>query len=153
MVNKLAISFIHNFYLSLTSKQTFYQIEIMIGVYLRMGLVQMPRVLAYKETESRFTPIAETILSNRFEKLTASVHLCDNLRATEEQKQDKLWKVRPWLQALRGRFLSIPAEENHAVDEIMVSFKGKSSIKQYIRGKPNPWGFKLWGFAGSSGIL
>jgi hypothetical protein len=35
----------------------------------------------------------------------------------------------------------------------MVSFKGKSSIKQYTRGKPNPWGFKLWWRAGKSGIL
>ena len=35
----------------------------------------------------------------------------------------------------------------------MVSFKGKHSIKQYIRGKPNPWGFKMWGRAGASGIL
>lgn len=36
---------------------------------------------------------------------------------------------------------------------MMVNFKGKSTIKQYIRGKPNPWGFKLWGRAGISGFL
>lgn len=54
---------------------------------------------------------------------------------------------------MRNRFLEIPPEENHAVDEIMVSFKGKSSLKQYIRDKPNLWGFKLWGRAGASGIL
>lgn len=35
----------------------------------------------------------------------------------------------------------------------MVAFKGKSSLKQYIRGKPHPVGFKIWGRAGSSGIL
>jgi hypothetical protein len=39
------------------------------------------------------------------------------------------------------------------VDDIMVSFKGRSSLKQYIQGKPNPWGFKLWGRAGASGVL
>ena len=65
----------------------------------------------------------------------------------------KLWKLRPWLSALRDDFLSIPAEENNYVDEIMVAFKGKHSIKQYIRGIPYPWGFKLWGRAGASGIL
>ena len=47
----------------------------------------------------------------------------------------------------------IPLKEHHAVDEVMVPFKGKSAIKQYVRGKPHPWGFKLWGEAGSSGIL
>jgi len=45
-------------------------------------------------------------------------------------------------------FFSIPPEDHNTVDEIMVNFKGRSPIKQYIRGKPNPWGFKLWGRAG-----
>jgi hypothetical protein len=48
-----------------------------------------------------------------------------------------------------GKF---PTEEHNSVDEMMVNFKGKSTIKQYIRGKPNPWGFKLWGRAGISGL-
>ena len=39
------------------------------------------------------------------------------------------------------------------MDEIRVLFKGRSSLKQYIRGKPNSWGFKLWGRAGASGVL
>jgi hypothetical protein len=129
------------------------EIEIMIGVYLRMGLVQMPRVRAYWETESRFSPIADAISRNRFEKIATMIHFVNNLTVTEEQKKDKVWKIRPWIEKLRNSFLSIPPEENHAVDEIMVPFKGKSGIKQYIRSKPNPWGFKLWGRAGASGIL
>lgn len=28
-----------------------------------------------------------------------------------------------------------------------------SSIKQYMRGKPHPWGFKIWACTGISGIL
>ena len=90
---------------------------------------------------------------NRFEKLASSIHITNNLAATDKEKEDKLWKIRPWLSALRSQFLNIPAEEFNSVDEIMVPFKGKSSIKQYIRGKPNPWGFKLWGRAGASGVL
>ncbi|XP_061170245.1 piggyBac transposable element-derived protein 2-like [Saccostrea echinata] len=129
------------------------EIEIMIGVYLRIGLVQMPRVRAYWETESRFPPIADAIARNRFEKIATMIHLTNNMSVTDEQKKDKLWKVRPWIEQLRNRFLEIPPEENHAVDELMVSFKGKSSLKQYIRDKPNPWGFKLWGRAGASSIL
>ena len=129
------------------------EIEMMIGIYLRMGLVQMPRVRAYWEAESRYAPIADIMGRNRFEKLTSFLHFCDNLNVTPEEKGDKLWKVRPWLNELRNSFLAIPAEENNSVDEIMVAFKGKHSIKQYIRGKPNPWGFKLWGRAGASGIL
>ncbi|XP_067659983.1 piggyBac transposable element-derived protein 3-like, partial [Haliotis asinina] len=129
------------------------EIEIFIGIYLRMGLVKMPRVRSYWESATRFGPIADHMSRNRFEKLALYLHFKDNLTTTNEEKADKLWKLRPWLDSLRSRFLTIPAEEHQSVDEIMVSFKGKSTLKQYMRGKPNPWGFKIWGRAGSSGIL
>ena len=34
------------------------EIEMMIGIYLRMGLLQMTRVCAYWEAESPFAPIS-----------------------------------------------------------------------------------------------
>lgn len=40
-------------------------------------------------------------------------------------KKNKRWKVRPWIEELRDIFLVIPPEENHAIDEVMVSFKGE----------------------------
>ena len=55
------------------------EIEIMIGMYLRMGLVQMPRVRAYWEAESRYAPIADTMARNRFEKIASVIHFTDNL--------------------------------------------------------------------------
>ncbi|XP_071083709.1 piggyBac transposable element-derived protein 3-like [Haliotis cracherodii] len=62
-------------------------------------------------------------------------------------------KLRPWLEALKERCKEIPQEEHSAVDEVMIPFKGKSSVKQYMRNKPHKWGFKMWGRAGASGIL
>jgi len=35
----------------------------------------------------------------------------------------------------------------------MVPFKGKLAPKQYMRGKPHPWGIKLFLMCGSSGIV
>lgn len=36
----------------------------------------------------------------------------------------------------------------------MVAFKGRVSFKQYIKNKPNPWGFKIWCLAeAESGYL
>ena len=29
-----------------------------------------------------------------------------------------------------------------AVDESVISFKGRVSFRQYLKGKPNPWGIK-----------
>ncbi|XP_071116851.1 piggyBac transposable element-derived protein 3-like [Haliotis cracherodii] len=64
-----------------------------------------------------------------------------------------MWKLCPWLEALKERCKEIPQEEHSAVDEVMIPFKGKSSVKQYMRNKPHKWGFKMWGRAGASGIL
>jgi len=45
-----------------------------------------------------------------------------------------------------------PIEKNISVDEQMVPFKGKLSVKQYMRGKSNPWGIKLYLLCGENGI-
>lgn len=81
------------------------------------------------------------------------IHFQDNLSVSDDAKKDKLWKLRPWLQKLRDQFLCIPPEECHAVDEIMVPFKGKSHLGVYMPAKPHKWGFKMWGRAGQSGFL
>ena len=48
---------------------------------------------------------------------------------------------------------SIEPEEMHATDEQMIPFKGRSSMKQYMKKKPHNWGFKLFARAGTSGII
>lgn len=39
------------------------------------------------------------------------------------------------------------------MDEQIVPFKGHHSVKQYIRGKPNPWGIKLFLLCRESGLV
>lgn len=131
------------------------EIEQMIGMYLKMGLVQMPGVRMYWEADTRYSPVADVMSRNRFQSLLTSLHFVNNLTVSEmEQKSDKLWKLRPWLDAFREKCLKVVPEEHNSVDEMMIPFRGKfSSIKQYMRGKPNPWGFKLWARTGISGIL
>lgn len=49
-------------------------------------------------------------------------------------------------------FTSLP-EQDQCIDEIMIAFKGRSGLRQYIQNKPTRWGFKMWARAGSSGYL
>jgi hypothetical protein len=71
-----------------------------------------------------------------------------------EDKKDKLWKIRPWLTMMRDNCLKIVPEEHCSVDEMMCQYQGRTSpIRQYIKGKPHPWGFKVWCRAGTNGIL
>ena len=82
------------------------------------------------------------------------MYLKIDLNVPDDSNKDKLWKTRPWLESFRADCLLIVPEEHNSVDEMMVPFKGKfSSIKQYMHGKPHPWGFKIWARTGISGIL
>jgi hypothetical protein len=81
------------------------EIEIIIGLYFRMGIVQMPRIRSYWETETRYYLIADAMSRNSFEKLVSILHFRNKLEATEEEKTDKLWKLRPWLKTNLENFL------------------------------------------------
>ncbi|XP_064601159.1 piggyBac transposable element-derived protein 3-like [Liolophura sinensis] len=89
---------------------------------------------------------------NRFYKIAAYLHFVDNEAVTEDQrKQDRVWKLRPWLTSLRDNFGTVSSSEEHqCIDEIMVAFKGRSALKQYMQKKPKKWGFKLWARCSSS---
>ncbi|KAJ3587601.1 hypothetical protein NHX12_011198 [Muraenolepis orangiensis] len=130
------------------------EIEKMLGMYLKMGLVQMAGTRMYWETETRYSPVADVMPRNRFQSLLTSLHFVNNMTVSETEKKDKLWKLRLWLDSFREKCLQVVPEEHNSVDEMMIPFKGKfSSIKQYMRGKPNPWGFKVWVRTGISGMM
>ena len=63
---------------------------------------------------------------------------------------DRLWKLRPVIEAVVAacRTNYQPHREN-SIDEVMVAFKGRSSMKQYIPLKPVKRGLKVWVHADS----
>ena len=127
--------------------------EQLIGVIFYMGLVQMPSLRSYWENELGFEPISSVLSRNRFLKLVTLLHFVDNNAITDEEKKDRLWKLRPWLDAMRQNFLQIPPKECQSIDEIIIPFKGRSGLKVYMPKKPHKWGFKLWGRSDSDGFM
>lgn len=45
------------------------------------------------------------------------------------------------------------ADEHVAVDEMIIPFKGRSGLKQYMKTKPKKWGFKVWVQANCNGYV
>lgn len=130
------------------------ELEKMLGMYFHMGLVQMNSVRQYWENETYYEPVSGVMSRNRFTLLLRSLHFVDNMAVTEEEKKDRVWKLRPFLTAFRDRCLLLTPDEHSSIDEMMCKFRGKTSpIRQYIKGKPHPWGFKIWGRAGTDGVL
>ncbi|XP_062866090.1 uncharacterized protein LOC134328792 [Trichomycterus rosablanca] len=71
------------------------EIEQMIGMYLKMGLMQMSGVRMYWETDTWYTPVSDVMSRNRCQSLLTSLHFVNNLTVSEAQKKDTLWKLRP----------------------------------------------------------
>ena len=129
------------------------ELETFMGLYFQMGLVKMPAVGCFWETYTRYRPIADVMGRQRFQKITSYLHIANNLKVTEEDKKDRAWKIRRWIDDLNSNFAKVIPSENQCVDEIMVAFKGRSILKQYLPKKPKKWGFKLWARCSSSGFL
>ena len=83
----------------------------------------------------------------RYEIIKQNLHFCDNSVQPPKGSQnfDRAFKVRQ----LTDHFNQIAPkvyqyEETVSVDEHMIKFKGNNAMKQYMKGKPVSWGFKLW---------
>ncbi|XP_025409932.1 uncharacterized protein LOC112683230 [Sipha flava] len=89
---------------------------------------------------------------NRFYSIRQNIHIINNMDIARDNT-DKFVKIRPLFDALNNRCKQLPVERNISVDEQIVPFKGQLVIKQYMKGKPNPWGIKIFLLCGQSGIV
>ena len=126
-----------------------------LGIIIASGYVCLPNFVDYWETNSIFSQpgIVKGMSRNRLEQLCGQLHFNDNSLAPAHGTPgyDKLYKIRPVLDAIcdKSKTLYNPGQ-NISVDEAMVKFKGRSSLKQYQPLKPIKRGFKVWCTADSS---
>ncbi|XP_049809306.1 piggyBac transposable element-derived protein 2-like [Schistocerca nitens] len=131
------------------------EVEKYIGINSLAGVVKMPSYRMYWTEATRFSPIADSMPRNRFDKLRNYLHVNDNtkMKRREDPDYDKLFKVRPFVDKIKQGFSIIEPEEYHSVDELIITFKGHSSLKQYVKSKPHKWAIKVFARAGSSEIV
>ncbi|XP_039286300.1 piggyBac transposable element-derived protein 3-like isoform X1 [Nilaparvata lugens] len=78
---------------------------------------------------------------NRFIQILNLLHFADN---NNINPSDKLWKLRPFIEKLPRVFRDnfVPVQQL-AYDESMIAYFGRHSCKQFIRGKPIRFGYKV----------
>lgn len=130
-------------------KVTAEEIWAFFGFMIVMGINQLASLSDYwrKDPFYRYAPIADRIPRDRFYELCRYIHFVDNgtLLSRDDSGFDKLSKVRPIIDHLSQAFLINfnPGCEN-SIDEAMICFKGRSSMKQYMPKKPIKRGLKVW---------
>ena len=116
---------------------------------LLMGLYTKPAISDYWRRDAfvNYAPISDRISRDRFYDIHRYLHFADSthLLLPGEPGYDRLGKVRVIMERIQERFLDIykPHCEN-AIDEAMIPFQGRSSLKQYMPAKPVKRGIKVW---------
>ena len=112
-----------------------------IAVILNIGIVQLTNLKDYWSTDDTTNfPYFRSVLSrDRFFQIFGMLHVGAPDSTT---KRDK---IQPFLDRLCSVFENAytPSQEI-AVDKSVVSFKGQVSFRQYLKGKPHPWGIKAF---------
>jgi hypothetical protein len=73
---------------------------------------------------------------------------------TEPDPNDRYWKVRPLFDQLNSTAKKwVRHPEKVSIDEGMVKYFGPHPLKQFMRGKPHRFGYKVWILASSTGEL
>ena len=115
------------------------EIPSFIGIHTLMGIVQLPNYKAYWSRELRFPPVADVMPINRYVKLRQYLHFVDNNAPNNDN--DKLFKVRLIITAIRDECVKVEPDEFQAVDEQIIPCKTKrSKIRQYNLKKPKIMG-------------
>jgi hypothetical protein len=124
-----------------------------IGCLIAMGLSRHNNIRMYWEPPWRLSIVADRFTRDRFLAIKKYLHLADNSKINDNKttNPDKLAKLRPFLNLLLQNFRSNYRPNCFlTVDEDMCKFKGRHSMKQYMKAKIIKWGYKIWKLCDSS---
>ena len=132
------------------------EVKNFFGIMLYMGVHKLPNRRMYWGTFTNVSVISETMTRNRFDEILSILHFNDNNLASPSTSpnHNKLHKIQPVIEFFNARFNEVVfPETNEAMDEMMIPFKGKHSVRMYMPKKSVKWGYKLWCRAGISGYV
>ena len=121
-----------------------HEIKCFIGTLFLSGYLAPARRRLYWEnaSDTHHDLVTNAMRRDKFEAIFTNFHLADNNCLDEE---DKFAKLRPLIKLLNQKFQRhSPNEEFYSFDESMCEYYGRHGCKQFLRGKPIRFGFKIW---------
>ena len=115
--------------------------RLFLAINFIMGINKLSSLEDYWSTNKciRNEKIQNVMTRTRFQSILQNLHFSNN---DSDDKIDKSYKSRPVIEHLNKVFAeSLSNRPFQSVDEYMCKFKGRSSMKQYIKSK---WSLKYW---------
>lgn len=119
------------------------------GIHVVMGVLGFPQAKLYWQRDTEVPIISKCMTRDRFFQLRNFMHFVNN----EGEHEEKLWKVKPFLDCVKQKCLTLPRSLHVSLDEQMVPFSGKCGILSYVPSKPNPLGLKCFVLAAPDGLV
>ncbi|KAG8239742.1 hypothetical protein J437_LFUL018438 [Ladona fulva] len=126
------------------------------GVLLYMSVFDLPESRDYWQSQEIDCPIIWNCMNfSRYCQITKYIHISDISleKNPKDEDYDILQKVRPLLTVMDTFHHKYNPRRELGIDEAMVAFKGHHYKKQYMKGKPTKWGFKIWILASPHGYV
>ena len=125
-----------------------------VGILLMSGYHKLPSERHYwaNDGDLGVDMVRSTMSRATYLKLKAYIHFQNNSEHMQN-KNDRGFKVRPLIRMLNESFQKFGIlREELAIDEMMVKYFGNNSLKQFIRGKPIRFGYKMWALCDAEGF-
>lgn len=129
------------------------EIKCFLAILILSGYNNLPSKRMYWDVndDAKNILVSKSMRRNRFLQIQRFIHFADN---TLMNPYDKAWKIRPIMDKIKNRCLHnfIPTQ-NLDFDESMIKYFGRHGCKQFIRGKPIRFGYKMWCLNSTEGYL
>ena len=134
------------------------ELKCFLGIFILNGIYKMPSYRHFWSSDSllRIDFVANAMSRIQYDWILLNLYLNDNNKAPnrDDINFDKLYKVRPFITSLCNQFMkNYNPTEHQSIDESMIKFKGRSSLKQYMPLKPTTRGYKMWVRACANGYI
>ena len=130
------------------------EMKAFIAMFILMGLSRRRSYKIHWRTHWLLAvPGMQTVMArDRFLLILRFLYLTNNADVVERGRAgyDRASKIRPMIRHLVTAWqAAYNIEQSISVDELMIAFKGRVSMRQYLPKKPTKWGLKGWVMAGS----
>nr|XP_039253699.1 piggyBac transposable element-derived protein 4-like [Styela clava] len=132
------------------------EMKAFIGLIIAMGIIRLPNLRLYWQKKNWIFDVSsfnKIMPRKRFCDIYKYLHFCDEAlaRRSDDQKKDKLFKIRGLLSLILPSFESCyTPSRDIAIDETLIPFKGRISFREVSKSKKARFGIKIWSLVESS---